>query len=502
MQGCPRIITNIVGFILLMIAFTSANAQSDIYLQQLTTIPVLRDSTRISSITPIGDFNADGWGDLAVGITAISFSSAYDALNIYYGGPAFDSIPDICLIGDPQNMNICGIPTDQATAFGNAVTPLGDFNGDGYDDFAVSAFALCTNNYHKGRIYIYLGGPNPDTIPDVKIDGIRGYDGMGRLLASGNFNGDSFGDLIALAGDPYYGERINIFYGGNPPDTTLDWVQSYPSGATSFADLIAGFDPNYDGCDDFFWIDQATGNTPYLFFGGGLISHQKVPLSGSYAFYNFDLSGDGVDDFARYISGIGNFLCLGGAPFDTIPDYQLGWRGSYAFLYNWPGHENKLVWDDANNRRLVMFSLNIPPDIIPYAYIPYGFVRFNSNPDIGDINGDGTAEIALGDNSLQGVHINIYTIATTGIADNEILPSQPGLLSAYPNPFNSSTTMSLSESKDVQIMIFDILGKRIAALHANQGQAVWDASAYSSGIYFARVAGEDISRSIKLVLLK
>jgi hypothetical protein len=197
-------------------------AQDSLSLRQITTIPILRDSTMISSITSIGDFNADGWGDLAIGQENVSWSRAYNALYIYYGGPTFDSIPDLCLIGDSQNTTICGASGDLATAFGEVVLPLNDFNGDSFDDFAVAAYAQCTYTNHNGRIYIYFGGPNPDTIPDIRIDGVRSYDGMGRKMAHGNFNGDNTDDLIAVSGDEYYSNRINIYLGSNPPDNSLD----------------------------------------------------------------------------------------------------------------------------------------------------------------------------------------------------------------------------------------------------------------------------------------
>jgi hypothetical protein len=75
-------------------------------------------------------------------------------------------------------------------------------------------------------------------------------------------------------------------------------------------------------------------------------------------------------------------------------------------------------------------------------------------------------------------------------------------LSAYPNPFNSSTIISIDGTKQAEIAIYDITGRRAATLQAENGKVVWDASSFSSGVYFARVVGEDISKSVKLILLK
>jgi hypothetical protein len=75
-------------------------------------------------------------------------------------------------------------------------------------------------------------------------------------------------------------------------------------------------------------------------------------------------------------------------------------------------------------------------------------------------------------------------------------------LSAYPNPFNISTTLSLGWIEGAEIEIYDITGRRVDKLHMDKGTVVWDAASLSSGVYFARVVGEEISKSVKLVLLK
>jgi hypothetical protein len=73
--------------------------------------------------------------------------------------------------------------------------------------------------------------------------------------------------------------------------------------------------------------------------------------------------------------------------------------------------------------------------------------------------------------------------------------------SAYPNPFNSVTTITLIGVEQAEIGIYDITGRLITTLHTIGGQALWNASAYSSGLYFARAAGEK-GNTIKLVLMK
>lgn len=101
-------------------------------------------------------------------------------------------------------------------------------------------------------------------------------------------------------------------------------------------------------------------------------------------------------------------------------------------------------------------------------------------------------------------------IITTGIENGEH-DNIPGKLSlnAYPNPFNSSTTIEfdLPEAMYVRVDIFDILGRRVETpvdewLKAGSYRVVWDASHYSSGMYFYRIEARDYVEIRKMVYLK
>ena len=79
----------------------------------------------------------------------------------------------------------------------------------------------------------------------------------------------------------------------------------------------------------------------------------------------------------------------------------------------------------------------------------------------------------------------------------------------YPNPFNPTTTIhySLNKNANVEVSIYDIAGRLITTL-INEFQIVgyhfitWDASNYSSGIYFLTMSSGEISETKKLVLIK
>ena len=84
------------------------------------------------------------------------------------------------------------------------------------------------------------------------------------------------------------------------------------------------------------------------------------------------------------------------------------------------------------------------------------------------------------------------------------------ILSAYPNPFNSSVMISYSNMKGGEIGVYDIQGKLITTLNVRGGgigKINWDAqdargNKVCSGIYFARAKTSQSSKTIKILYLK
>ncbi len=107
---------------------------------------------------------------------------------------------------------------------------------------------------------------------------------------------------------------------------------------------------------------------------------------------------------------------------------------------------------------------------------------------------------------------SVWSITRTpaGIDDNEVttLPTQYDL-SAYPNPFNATTSISftLIQPSQVTLDIYDILGRRAESLvdwylPAGNHSVLWQAGEMPSGIYFYRLAAGDYQDSRKITLLK
>ncbi|UCE66429.1 MAG: right-handed parallel beta-helix repeat-containing protein [Candidatus Zixiibacteriota bacterium] len=93
--------------------------------------------------------------------------------------------------------------------------------------------------------------------------------------------------------------------------------------------------------------------------------------------------------------------------------------------------------------------------------------------------------------------------------DIETKPEEFMLLQNYPNPFNAQTTIRfvLRESQNVQLTIYDLLGRRVETLIDEYRQAgvhavMFDASGISSGVYFYRLEVGDRIETKRMVLLK
>jgi len=114
-----------------------------------------------------------------------------------------------------------------------------------------------------------------------------------------------------------------------------------------------------------------------------------------------------------------------------------------------------------------------------------------------------------GDDPDTVYYLPIEIDAIVGVDDTENMPLEFALYGNYPNPFNARTTIefALAEPGDVELVIYDITGARVATirrsgLDAGRHSVVWDAGDVASGVYFARMEAGGESKSVKMVLLK
>ncbi len=102
-----------------------------------------------------------------------------------------------------------------------------------------------------------------------------------------------------------------------------------------------------------------------------------------------------------------------------------------------------------------------------------------------------------------------------GVLDIQTTPTEFALLQNFPNPFNPDTTIGyeLSESADVTLQIYNVVGQVVRTLIAAESQSVgryqvrWDGmddrgTPVSSGIYFYQLSAGKFQDVRKLMLLK
>jgi len=131
--------------------------------------------------------------------------------------------------------------------------------------------------------------------------------------------------------------------------------------------------------------------------------------------------------------------------------------------------------------------------------------------ECGVCGGDGSACIA-GCTDPSASNYNPDAIMDDGsclLAINESVIPQSFSLNTYPNPFNPiiSVSFTIPEMGLVSVNVFDIRGRELAVL-LNQNyrpgyySVNWNASAYSSGVYFISLKTNDTTIAQKVLLLK
>ena len=232
----------------------------------------------------LGDVNGDEIPDLIIGGTGGLDDESY----VIFGGRGGGQIDLTAGVLQPSDgIRIDG--ADDSRNLGRAVAYLGDVNGDGVGDIALSAFTQT-----EGRVYVLYGKSDGSFGVGLDLDALSAADGfvvegLGRTaehgsLAGGDFNGDGIGDLII--GDPYGGDdaagRVYVIFGLGDNRTTDAPIDVATLSATE-ALVFRATDFSADGADrstsDPFFGDEPDREG----FGNQVISL-------------FDFNGDGAMD--------------------------------------------------------------------------------------------------------------------------------------------------------------------------------------------------------------
>ena len=189
------------------------------------------------SVSDAGDVNGDGFDDVVIGTNA---NNAY----IYFGAQNMDNQPDIVLTGEA--------PGD---AFSDSVSCAGDVNGDGYPDIIIGARYNHAGGEHAGRAYIYYGGQALDNDTDIVLTGFAAFDLFGYTShGAGDVNNDGYDDVIVGAdGNDSGGNGAGsayVFFGGPNMDTDPDMTFLGEAAGDTFGHVSEAGDVNKDGYGD------------------------------------------------------------------------------------------------------------------------------------------------------------------------------------------------------------------------------------------------------------
>ncbi|AXX16409.1 Ig-like domain-containing protein [Leptospira borgpetersenii] len=382
-----------------------------------------------------GDFNGDGFADIAVGAPKsntdgkvfIFHSAGTQGINT-----SFYAFANTILVGDGASEQ-----------FGASLA-TGDISGDRYTDLVVGAPAYSTS---KGRIYLFYsqgaaGIATADAITDATTTcvsgctylrgGMTNNDKFGFSIAVGNINGGNYDDIAvgvpgyAVGGIANNG-RVYVYYGDGNVFTTTgpntidnNAVATYPNGIYSqFGYSVAVADFNEDNYDDLVvgapeYAPDATGNN----------QKGKVCIFASATATGIG-NTSGMGNATRYITGdnagdqIGRAITARDLDLDGRADLIISTHTSNTAMIanNW---NNSAVFLTPRNGTIGGTALlsNNSYQIIGIG----GYVHMTNGPgkplSTGDVNGDGIPDLIIGrpntQNGMISNQISIFHLPTTG----------------------------------------------------------------------------------------
>ena len=173
-------------------------------------------------------------------------------------------------------------------------------------------------------------------------------------------------------------------------------------------------------------------------------------------------------------------------------------------------HYTLRTWHEAMvNYDSVKASANLYLDGVHIASAVYAIEHSMNNPDRQFLAyNPATATCYKG--YMKDLRIYLSVLDPTSVhgqtRDNPVTPS---LQQNYPNPFNPRTNIefTLPEAAFVTLKIFDLLGREITTLVAEQRAAGihrcrWNGEGLPSGVYLYRLAAGDFMQTKRLILLR
>jgi len=375
-----------------------------------------------------GDFNGDGFADLAIGSPGETVNGMVraGAVNVIYGSAnGIQSSGGQLLTQNSAPAANFPIRAKADSQFGYAVT-VGDFNGDGYDDLAVGVpFATIGSLTEAGLVCVFYGSANglrtnnaqqwqQDT-PGIVHRSAK-FDWFGFSLAAGDFNNDGRDDLAIGSpgnspGNPDVKRAGTVFviYGtgsGLNAANNQSWDRNMPGvrgtdqveahygwsvaagdfNGDGYADLAAGI-PHTDG----FSVD--TGAVSILFGSAArLTSNGSMLLAGKQSGVP---NGQGIGDLGAANDRFGTSLAAADFNGDGRIDLAIGSPGKTVNGSAGAGTVTVILGGTAAGLNLGAVQVWSAAN----SGVPGGAqaqANFGHTLAAGRFNGDGRADLAIG----------------------------------------------------------------------------------------------------------
>ncbi|WP_030206705.1 FG-GAP-like repeat-containing protein [Streptomyces sp. NRRL S-87] len=318
------------------------------------------------------DFNGDGYEDFVTSAPAATIGGKAGAgyVAVVPGGPNGLVTAQRKVISQATD----GVPGDPGTDdnFGYALA-TGDFNGDGYDDLAVGAPRDRTGSTTRlsdapGSVTVLYGSP-AGLVKAARAMGVTAGAQTGYAVTAADMDGNGRPEVVAseyrVAGYGGLG-RFTVSKGGTALTRTADY-------ATFGVYGLAAGDVDGDGHDDVVAQWASNGLRMFGVFHGGKLSDASVWWPGA--------SGMG-----------GSAAAVGDLDKDGKAEIVLGredspWYAAGGDVAIWKGRTGGLT--DEPQRVVTQATAGVPGTAEDGD-------RFGSSVALGDLNGDGHLDLAVG----------------------------------------------------------------------------------------------------------